>query len=155
MKKEGKLYKENAKTYIVKEANKQKWIKLKTEEYCYLDVVVYMNKKGRDADNLFKLIQDSITESNCVWEDDTYALSRTNRIYIDKNNPRVILSLKPTNTIGIFDNKRSYEEFKNKCEKCKSFNRNCKIHRQALENRIQEEIVREDMWRCLKFKERC
>ena len=115
LKPEGKQYKEVNIKYIRKEVKKQDWDKLKEGEYCYLDEVVYMNKAGRDADNLKKLTQDTITESKVVWVDDKYCLPRTNRIYIDKYNPRQEIVLTPTNTIGIFDTKEEYEEFLSCC----------------------------------------
>ena len=152
LKKEGKDYKAKAVKYIIEETNSQNWTRLKTEEYCYLDTIVFMNKKGRDSDNLFKLIQDSITNSETVWEDDTFALSRTNRVYIDSQSPRVELLITPTSTIGIFDTVEEYKEFKDNCDSCRRFKKTCSIHNKAIENRIQEEVqLIDSKWICNKF----
>ena len=154
LKKEGKDYKTKAVKYIKEETNKQGWIRLKAEEYCYLDTIVYMNKKGRDSDNLFKLIQDSISDSETVWEDDTFALSRTNRVYIDSANPRVELIITPTSTIGIFDTVEEYEEFKKVCNNCRRFKKTCSIHNGLLENRILDKVdLIEGKWLCDSYKE--
>lgn len=152
LKTEGKQYKEVNIKYIRKEVKKQDWDKLKEGEYCYLDEVVYMNKAGRDADNLKKLTQDTITESKVVWVDDKYCLPRTNRIYIDKYNPRQEIILTPTNTIGIFDTKEEYEEFLSCCKKCKRYKRNCSILKSLLENKIHEDVDKIDnKWKCNKI----
>ena len=153
LKKEGKDYKTKAVKYIKEETNNQDWIRLKAEEYCYLDTIVYMNKKGRDSDNLFKLIQDSISDSETVWEDDTFALSRTNRVYIDSENPRVELVITPTSTIGIFDTVEEYEEFKDICNACRRFKKTCSIHNGLLENRILDKVqLIDSKWTCNEFK---
>ena len=76
MKPEGKQYKKQISEIIIKEVEKQKWIKTLNEEYCYLDATVYFDKKGKDCDNIYKVIQDTITESGVVWEDDKYTWSR-------------------------------------------------------------------------------
>lgn len=153
LKKEGKEYKAKAVKYIEEETSKQNWTRLKPEEYCYIDTIVYMNKKGRDSDNLFKLIQDSITNSIVVWEDDTFALSRTNRVYIDSENPRVELLITPTSTIGIFDTVEEYERFKEICSDCRRFKKTCSIHNGLLENRILDKVQLIDgKWTCSEFK---
>ena len=66
LKKEGKDYKREVGKYIKEEVEKQGWTKLLEGEYCYLDEIVYMNVKGRDADNTKKLLQDAITEAERV-----------------------------------------------------------------------------------------
>ena len=151
----GAKYKELVSFCIKKEALKQKWEKALKEEYCYLDAVVYMDKKARDADNLYKLIQDSITMSGAVWEDDTYALNRTQRIYIDKNNPRVEITISKTETVGIFDSKEEFDEFNRRCKGCNMGSRNCGVKKLILENRIINKVERIDgKWVCLKKKKR-
>lgn len=151
LKKEGKDYKKTVGEYIKKEVVSQKWDKLKEGEYCYLDEIVYMNAKGRDADNLKKLTQDTITETMCVWYDDTYCLPRTNRIYINSENPRIELTLTPTNTVGVFDCKKDCDEFENNCIQCKRYKRNCSILKAMKENRIIKDIeLVGQKWKCLK-----
>ena len=154
LKKEGKDYKKINGEYIKQEVVKQGWDKLLEFEYCYLDEVVYMNKKGRDSDNLKKLTQDTITECEVVWFDDTYCMPRTNRIYIDKNNPRIEITLTPTNTVGIFDNKSDFECFEIQCKTCTSYkDGRCSVLVESQENKINEhtELI-DNKWICNKFK---
>ena len=155
LKPEGKKYKDKVSKIIKDEVEIQGWRKLEKGEYCFLDEVVYMNKAGRDADNTKKLLLDSINKSEVVWTDDTFCLPRTNRVYIDKDNPRIELEISPTGTVGIFENIKQFKEFEEVCLNCKRNKRNCSIKRQALENRIQPDVVRENgMWKCLKTKQR-
>lgn len=152
LKAEGKEYKKKQGNYIREEVKKQGWEKLKDGEYCYLDEVIYMNKKGRDSDNLKKLTQDTITECGVVWEDDTYCLPRTNRVYIDSKNPREELVITPTKTVGIFNSKEDYELFLNNCKECKRYKKNCSILKSILENRIHNDVVIENnIWQCNKL----
>lgn len=153
LKKEGKDYKSRMIKYIREEVKKQGWIKLDKGQYCYIDEIVYFNKMGRDSDNLKKLQQDSITESNVVWYDDTFALARTNRVYIDSNNPRIELTITPVDFKGIFDNHELMELFTSRCKICNRHKRNCSILAKALEGRIQDDVTKVDeYWLCNKFK---
>lgn len=155
LKKEGKDFKAKAEKYIREQVEIQKWKALTEREYCFVDAIVFMNKCGRDSDNLFKLLLDSVNLSNVVWHDDTYALSRTNRIYIDSLNPRVEIIITPTNTIGIFDTAEEYEEFKARCNMCSRFKKTCSLHNKVIENRIISEVTKDenDKWKCCKFKQ--
>ncbi|HDK7194810.1 TPA: RusA family crossover junction endodeoxyribonuclease [Clostridium botulinum] len=162
LKGEGKDYKKQMIKLIQEEVNKQHWDKLENT-FIYLDEVVFMNKKGRDADNLKKLTQDCITESNCVWTDDTYCWARTQRVFIDKDNPRIELVLSQAPDIGIFNNKEDYNKFINTyCNNCTNGNKigkkgGCSIYRKALENRIQENLkinFNTGEKQCLNFKQK-
>lgn len=148
LKKEGKDYKTKMIKYIKQEVEKQNWTKVE-DKFIFLDEVVYMNKRGRDADNLKKLTQDCITESLVVWKDDTYCLSRTQRVLIDANNPRIELQLTVADYIGIFNNQDCYDEFiRNYCSKCNRYKNNCSILNKALESKVQIEIQE---FQCSKF----
>ena len=105
-----------------------------------MDEIIYSNRAGRDSDNFKKLQQDCITESEVVWSDDKWVLPRTNRIFIDSNNPRIELVITPTEFIGIFDNEKELHSFKQQCVNCRRYRNNCSILRKALEARIQKEI---------------
>ena len=148
LKKEGKEYKKRMVKYIKEEVSNQKWDKVEGR-FLYMDEIVYLNRKGRDADNLKKLQQDCITESGVVWEDDSWCLPRTQRILIDKDNPRIELIITPCNFIGIFDDKQQLKEFVKICKDCRRYNNNCTILQGATEGRIQEEI---NNIKCTKFK---
>lgn len=127
--------------YIREQVKEQNWIKLNEEQYCYVDQWVYMNTKGRDSDNLSKLLNDSITESEVVWLDDTYSLVRTQNLFIDAANPRVEMIISPVDFVGVFNTNEDYQVFKSKCESCKRYSKNCSIHRKLLENRIISEVT--------------
>lgn len=134
--------------YITREVSEQKWNK-PINTFLYMDEVVYMNQKGRDADNLKKLQQDCITESLVVWEDDSWCLPRTERILIDKYSPRIELVISHAPFVGIFNDAQQLKEFKKDCVVCKRYNNNCSILRQALESRVQPEIID---FKCSEFK---
>ena len=156
LKKEGRDYKKINANYIKEQVKKQGWEKLLENEYCYLDEIVYMNKKGRDSDNLKKLTQDTITESDVVWFDDTYCLPRTNRIYIDSEYPRIEIIITSTETKGIFDDEEQYLNFESNCKCCSNYrNGSCSKLKKALENRIQKEIIinnDNNKWVCTSYK---
>ncbi|MGJ0846429.1 RusA family crossover junction endodeoxyribonuclease [Tissierella praeacuta] len=150
LKKEGKSYKERMIEYIHEEVKKQDWIKVENR-FLYMDEIIFSNRKGRDSDNFKKLQQDCITESGVVWTDDTWCLPRTQRLLIDKNNPRIELIITPCDFIGIFDNEQQLQGFKaNQCLQCNRYKRNCSILKYALDNKIQEEISKD--LKCSKFK---
>ena len=156
LKREGKEYKSKVSKYVKEEVKKQKWDKLLKGQYCYLDEVVYMNKAGRDTDNLKKLTQDSITMSDVVWEDDTYCLPRTNRVYIDKDNPRIELIITQVKFIGVFDNKRIMNDFISKCKTCNRYRKgSCGILKDSLDNKITKEVNKiNNNFECNKYKEK-
>lgn len=139
LKQEGKDYKERMIKYIHEEVKSQNWTKVENR-FLYMDEVIFSNRKGRDSDNFKKLQQDCITESGVVWTDDTWCLPRTQRLLIDKNNPRIELIITPCDFVGIFDSNEQLKEFKNQCLNCKRYKRNCSILNNALEGRVQEEI---------------
>ena len=101
-------------------------------------------------DNFKKLQQDCITESKVVWEDDSWVLPRTERLFIDSYNPRIELVITPCDFIGIFDNEQQFKEFEQQCTDCTRYRNNCSILRKATEGRIQEEI--DDDLLCSEFK---
>lgn len=150
LKKEGKDYKKRMVKYIQSEVNKQNWNRI-DGKFVYMDEIVYSNRKGRDADNMKKLQQDCITESEVVWEDDSWCLPRTKRIIIDKYNPRIELVITYAPFIGIFDNEEMLHKFKIKCVRCTRYNNNCSILKKAIDNRVQPEIVD---FKCSKFKQK-
>jgi Holliday junction resolvase RusA-like endonuclease len=154
LKKEGKDYKKVNGEYIKEQVKLQGWTKLEEGEYCYLYEVVYMNAKGRDSDNLKKLTQDTITESEVVWTDDTYCLPQTQRIYVDSKNPRLEIILVPTKTVGIFESMDDCADFENRCANCSQYRKgSCRALQDSKDNRINENILLDgDKWTCLKFK---
>lgn len=162
LKREGKDYKKRMIKIIQEEVERQHWNKLE-DTFAYLDEVVFMNKKGRDSDNLKKLTQDCITESNVVWTDDTYCWARTQRVFVDSDNPRIEIILSKTPYIGIFDNEEDYNKFINTyCNNCRKGNKigqkgGCSIHKKILESRIIDEVeinFNTGEKKCLNFKQK-
>lgn len=137
--------------YVREEIKKQGWIK-PDSGFIVMDTTFYFPRVDMDAQNYFKSLCDILTNVG-VWEDDNIVMEHVNRIYYDNKNPRIEIEIYPSNTIGIFDNKDEYEQFKERCITCNRFKRNCSIHNKSLESRIQEEIVKENNnWECKKFK---
>lgn len=137
--------------YIKEEMSKQGWVKPPKDKFIIMDTVFYFPRVDMDAQNYFKSPCDIMTQEG-IWEDDNKVLERVNRIYYDSKNPRIEIEIYIADFIGIFDTAEEYSEFKNICETCKRFKRNCSIHNKTLESRIQDEVVREkEKWVCLKF----
>ena len=94
---------------------------------------------------------DAITESKSVWFDDNIVALKVDRIYYDRKNPRIELSIKIREHIGIFDNEEDMRLFENKCKSCNRYNRNCKILNQAKHGFIQDDVIERT---CIKYKKR-
>ena len=138
---DAKKYKKIFGEYIKEQVKLQNWIMNEDKtRHVYCDCVFYFDRMVKDCNNYFKLLLDSITESEVVWIDDNVVCERVNRIYYDSSNPRIELSIYTTDYIGIFDNKEQLDEFEDKCRTCKRYKRNCSILNKAKEGRIQEEI---------------
>lgn len=149
--KEAKKYKKEFGEYIKEQVELQNWI-MSTDktQHIYCDCVFYFDRTDKDCNNYFKLLLDSITESECVWIDDNVVCERVNRICYDSSNPRIELSIYPVEYIGIFNSVEDRNVFEKKCKCCNRYKRNCSILNKALEGRIQEEIQNME---CLKYKE--
>lgn len=151
--KEAKDYKKWFNDYIKLEAQKQNWESiLDPTQHYYCDCVFYFDRIDKDANNYYKLLLDSITESKVVWIDDNVVCERVNRIYYDSENPRIEIEIYPVNYIGIFDSKSEMNKFEDKCKTCKRYNRNCSILKKAKEGRIQCEI--DENKNCGKYKKK-
>lgn len=148
--KEAKEYKKWFSEYIKSEIISQKWEnKLDPAQHYYCDCVFYFDRIDKDCNNYFKLLLDSITESQAVWVDDNVVCERVNRIYYDSKNPHIEIEIYPVEYIGIFDSCNDMNKFESKCATCKRYKRNCSILKKAKEGRIQEEI--NDNFVCSKF----
>jgi crossover junction endodeoxyribonuclease RusA len=148
---DAKKYKKEFGSYIKEQVKLQNWIMSEDKtQHIYCDCVFYFDRIDKDCNNYFKLLLDSITESEVVWIDDNVVCERVNRIYYDSSNPRIELEIYPVDYIGIFDNQEQLDGFENKCKTCNRYNRNCSILNKAKEGRIQEEICNLE---CSKYKE--
>lgn len=148
MSKEGVKVKEAIQTAAKTQLSKQDWdYEWTKENYIYQDCYIYMNRLGRDDNNLFKLLNDSLEK--IVYDNDSRVLTRTQRILIDKDEPRIILNISQSPHRGIFESEDHLKNFEQKCRECKRFGRNCSILKKAKEGRIQEEI--NDEFKCSKY----
>jgi Holliday junction resolvase RusA-like endonuclease len=122
------------------------------DNYIYMDTIIYFNRKGRDDNNIYKLLCDALEK--VVYENDSRVLIRTQRILYDTESPRVEVEFTPVEYRGIFKNEIHMNEFEDNCKKCKRYKRNCSILKKAKEGRIQEEIKEDDgELVCSKFNE--
>ena len=138
---DAKKYKKDFIKYINKEIEKQNWnlIPNKTQHF-YIDCVFYFDRVDKDPNNYFKLLLDSITETQKIWLDDNVTCERVNGILYDSKNPHIDISIYPVDYVGIFPTINQLDEFKSNCITCKRYKRNCSILNKAVEGRIQEEI---------------
>lgn len=144
---------EQTKKHIIDEATKQlegqDWSYDYTlDNYVYMDTLIYFNRKGRDDNNIYKLLCDALEK--VVYENDSRVLIRTQRILYDPLQPRVEVSFTPVKYIGIFNDEIHMQEFEDNCKNCKRYARNCSILKAAKEGRIQEEVDM-DTFECSKF----
>ena len=138
---DAKAYKKKFKKYVEEQIKLQGYSSIpnKTQHF-YVDCVFYFERTDQDPNNYFKLPLDAITETQLIWLDDNTTCERVNAIYYDTDNPRIEISIKPVDYIGIFPIVNDLDEFKNKCATCTRSKRNCSILNKAIEGRIQEEI---------------
>ena len=148
---EAKKYKKDFKKYVKQQILEQGYVLIpnKTQHF-YIDCVFYFDRIDRDCNNYFKLLLDAITETQMIWLDDNVTCERVDRIFYDSKNPRIELTIRPVDYIGVFDNATQLEEFESNCIGCSRYKRNCSILQKAKEGRIQEEI---QGLKCSKYKE--
>jgi len=66
-------------------------IKTSYENQLAIEYDVYLPDKRRDGSNIEKILKDTL--SKIVYDDDKWVCMRLMKIYIDKNNPRVELTI--------------------------------------------------------------
>ncbi|WP_137743430.1 RusA family crossover junction endodeoxyribonuclease [Robertmurraya siralis] len=146
--KEGEKCKEEIIELTKEQMKDQEWnYDFTVDGYIYMDTVIYFSRKGRDDNNIYKLLCDSLEK--LVYENDSRVLIRTQKILYDTVNPHIEVTLKPVDYKGIFKNEIHMNEFEDNCKTCKRYVRNCSILNKAKEGRIQEEIDEEFV--CSKF----
>lgn len=138
--KEGEKYKQNVKTLVEEQIKNQKWDYDKTSErFIYMDYDAFMNRKGRDSDNLHKLLQDTLKE--LIYVDDSRVLTRPNKIFVDRQDPRLEIEIKFVDFIGVFDNENQLTKYIENCKNCKRFrNKSCSILKDCIEGVINKEF---------------
>ena len=147
--KEALKYQKMLQEYVTSEIANQCWgLEPNKTQHFYIDAVFYFGKTNQDANNYFKVMLDAITETKLIWLDDNVTCERVQAIYYDANNPRVELTIHPTDYIGVFENASQLSDFESNCVGCKRYKRNCSLLRNAKEGRIQSEICNSE---CAKF----
>lgn len=143
-------YQKSFSEYVKKEVKKQGWVKSDNKfQHYYMDCIFYFDRVDKDANNSFKCLADAITDSGVVWIDDTQLCERVQGIYYDSENPRVEITIREVDYIGVFENTSQLEEFESNCIGCNRYKRNCSILQKAKEGRIQSDVVN---CNCLKRK---
>lgn len=148
--KEAKEFKKYFAEYAKKQVEEQQWDIRQTENiHHYVDCVYYFPRTDMDEQNYPKVMSDTL--NGIAYIDDSKVLFRTDRIYYEKNNPRVELTIYPVEYRGIFDSQRELKSFESKCQTCTRYKRNCSILRKAKIGWIQDEI--NNNFICSKYKE--
>lgn len=148
MSKEGQKIKEQIQKTAIKQMKTQEWdYEWTKKHFVYQDAYIYMNRAGRDDSNVYKLLNDSLEK--IVYDNDSRVLTRTQRVLIHSEEPRVELVISQTPFRGIFNSEEHLKEFEDNCKQCKRYKRNCSILNKAKEGRIQAEI--DNSFICSKF----
>lgn len=109
------------------------------ENFVYQDAVIYFARRGSDDNNIYKLLNDSL--EGIVYDNDSRVLVRTQRIVYDSKNPRIEVSIKPVDFVGIFKDRETYEEFATICSGCSRYrNGGCSILKDSISGTVREEI---------------
>lgn len=138
---------------IVREAiEKNKWIKPDKESYVFINAVFYFPRHHMDANNHWKLPLDVFTFAG-VYPDDSKALERAHRVFIDKDHPRVEFEITVAPYLGVFDDEKHLEEFKNfNCRFCTKKPEKCNMMKNALNNKIMRDEINLEKLSCLRKK---
>ena len=108
----------------------------------YFDCDFYFDRIDKDTNNYFKLMLDTITDTGLIWLDDNVVAERVNRIMYDRDNPRIEITVRPVDYIGIFDTMKDYDDFLNSCHSCKRYkDGKCSILNKAVAGVVQSEIT--------------
>lgn len=151
--KEGELCKKQIQSDARKQLGEQEWDYEWTEgknNFLYQDAVIYFARRGRDADNISKLLNDSLEK--IIYENDSRILPRTQKIFYDTVNPRIELIITPVDYVGVFENQIKADAFADNCKGCTRYlEARCSILVDSLAATIREEITTDDQV-CIKFK---
>jgi len=135
---EGEKYKKDTKKSVLEQIKDQEWdVKLTNDRHIFMDYIAFMNRKGRDSDNLHKLLQDTLKE--IIYIDDSTVLTRPNKILVDRQNPRLEINIKFVDYIGVFDTEDEFNKQLENCKECSSYRKgSCSILKDCYEGIINE-----------------
>ena len=140
--KEGEKCKEQIQSQTVEQLKEQEWDydwTIDKDNFVYQDAVIYFSRRGRDDNNVYKLLNDSLEK--IVYDNDSRVLVRTQKIMYDTKNPRIELTLTPVDYVGIFKNQEQSSEFEEKCVSCTRFLKGrCSILVDSKSGTVREEI---------------
>jgi len=140
--------------YVTEQVAEQGWDRVPDkDQHFYVDAVFYFDKRRMDCNNYFKVMLDAITDTQLIWLDDDVTCERVQRIYYDSENPRIELTIRPVDYVGIFDDESQANEFVSVCFGCARYQRNCSLLRKALIGKIQREIYEGECTKYTKKKE--
>jgi hypothetical protein len=148
---EATKYQKDFTKYVQEQVKLQNWVMSDNKfQHYYMDCHFIFPRTDMDANNYFKCLADSITDSKCVWIDDVQLCERVQSINYDSKNPRIEIEIKKVDYIGIFKDISQLDEFESNCIQCKRFkDGKCSLLVKSKEGRITEEI--KDL-QCSKFK---
>ena len=74
-------------------------------------------------------------------KNDSKIIPSVKRLFVDKENPRVIIKLEELPWIGVFSDETHRKYFIDEnCNNCKRFKRNCSILKSLDENKISKDV---------------
>lgn len=121
------------------------------ENYVYQDALIIFSRRGSDDNNIYKLLNDSL--EGIIYENDSRCLVRTQKIIYNPKDPKVILTIKPVDYIGIFDNQIHLDAFESGCKLCSKYRKgSCSILKDSKVGTVREEITDLDNSECSSFK---
>ena len=152
----GEKSKEQIQFHAKKQLAEQEWDYEWTEgknNFLYLDAIIYFSRRGRDSDNVYKLLHDSLEK--IIFDNDSRILARTQKVLYDKDNPRIEIVFSPVSYVGIFDSQKEADEFKENCTDCTRYLQGrCSILSDSLIGTVREEIGSVDAPECVEYKKK-
>jgi crossover junction endodeoxyribonuclease RusA len=144
-------YKSRFVRYVKEQIEEQGWKTPVKNQYVDIEMVFYLEKKGKDPSNFIKMPIDSLVTAGAILDDDIVLPSIPNA-YIDKNDPRIEITVKESEKVGVFKDLEEYQNFKNiNCNMCRKNEQKCSILKALKENRINEFVSNSGV--CQKKKE--
>lgn len=155
--KEGTKRKEEIAFHATQQLAEQEWdYEWTKENFLYQDAIIYFDRRGRDDNNIYKLLNDTL--EGVVYDNDSRVLVRTQKVLYDTKNPRVEITLTPVKYVGIFENQEEADKFELRCSSesgkgCSRYlNGRCNILVDSKSGQVREEVGSLDDPYCTEFK---
>lgn len=127
---------------IKKAVSEQGWdIPPESRRHIYVDALFYFPRMRMDCNNYWKVLLDTVTDTQLIWKDDDVVCERAQGIFYDAGNPRIELTIHPVDYFGVFENEDALISFEEHCKTCNRYARNCKLLGCSKDGRIQKEII--------------